>query len=336
MKVFGLQAPIYRFARLASRIGAETPSFEAAMRDDILRRWRQARQSGLTAVKAAAAVGVPPSTLYRWHKTHQHGGPKALTPASRRPIKVRRRSWSPAVLAEIEALRAEYPLWGKKKIVVLLARAGHTVSESTVGRMLAHLIARGAIAPAALFRAQAPRSARRKRPFALRLPKGARPTAPGEILQLDTLTITLRPGHVVKQFTAYDPVAKWTAAEAFRSASATNAKAFLERLLPTLPFAVKAIQVDGGSEFKAVFEQECKRRGLTLYELPPKTPELNGHVERNQATWRYEFYAVYELPQRIEDLNPMIEAFAHLHNTFRPHNALGGRTPTEYLFQQAA
>ena len=41
------------------------------------------------------------------------------------------------------------------------------------------------------------------------------------------------------------------------------------------------------SGFKADFERECQERGL--FELPP--PELNGHVERNNGAWRYEFYA---------------------------------------------
>ena len=30
-----------------------------------------------------------------------------------------------------------------------------------------------------------------------------------------------------------------------------------------------------------------------------------------QATWRYEFYAVYDPPRRIDRLNPLIDAFAH-------------------------
>jgi hypothetical protein len=47
-----------------------------------------------------------------------------------------------------------------------------------------------------------------------------------------------------------------------------------------LVFAVKGIQVDGGSEFMAEFEQACKDKGLTLFVLPPKRPQLNGAVER--------------------------------------------------------
>ena len=42
--------------------------------------------------------------------------------------------------------------------------------------------------------ARAPRAARRSRPHARRLPKGRKPTAPGEIIQLDTLSLTLDSG----------------------------------------------------------------------------------------------------------------------------------------------
>ncbi len=81
----------------------------------------------------------------------------------------------------------------------------------------------------------------------------------------------------------------------------------------------------------AEFEQACKDNGLTLFVLPPKRPDLNGAVERAQSSWRYEFYACHDLPHRLDRLNEHIDAFAHLYNHYRPHGALGGRTPSEYL-----
>lgn len=54
-----------------------------------------------------------------------------------------------------------------------------------------------------------------------------------------------------------------------------------------------------------------------------------------QATWRYEFYATYDPPARIEALNPLIDAFAHRYNTYRPHDALGQVPPLAYLESQA-
>src|SRR6516164_9619385 len=51
-----------------------------------------------------------------------------------------------------------------------------------------------------------------------------------------------------------------------------------------MPFPIRALQVDGGSEFAAEFEQACQQRGLYLFVLPPRSPKLNGAVERANRT----------------------------------------------------
>ena len=58
---------------------------------------------------------------------------------------------------------------------------------------------------------------------------------------------------------------------------------FLNILDKRMPFPVKAIQVDGGAEFEAIFEAECQRRDIKLFVLPPRSPKLNGGVERVQG-----------------------------------------------------
>ncbi|ARN83104.1 hypothetical protein B1812_20740 [Methylocystis bryophila] len=65
-------------------------------------------------------------------------------------------------------------------------------------------------------------------------------------------------------------------------ASATSAKAVLDKLLAEAPFATSGIRVDGGSECKSTFEAKCQGRGLELFVLPPKRLDLNGCVERTQ------------------------------------------------------
>ena len=81
----------------------------------------------------------------------------------------------------------------------------------------------------------------------------------------------------------------------------------LDKLIDEAPFAIRGIQVDGGAEFKSVFEAECQARGLELFVLPQKRPDLNGCVERAQSTWRYEFYATYDLPHRIDKLQAFVD-----------------------------
>lgn len=48
-------------------------------------------------------------------------------------------------------------------------------------------------------------------------------------------------------------------------------------------FAISGVQLNGGGEFKSVFEAECQARGLELFGLPPKGPDLNGCIEHAQC-----------------------------------------------------
>ena len=283
-------------------------------------------RNGLTAGQAAAAVGVPRATLYRWEKQP--------APKSRRPHRLRCPGWSPALVEAVEQLRLDNPMWGKRKLAVLVRREGFTVSTSTVGRILGRLVRRGAITPVPTLRRQPGgrrfRLGHRQR-HARRLPKGLKPSRPGELVQIDTLFINLRPDKAIKHFTAYDPVARWTVGRVAGRATAASASALLDKLIAEAPFPISGIQVDGGSEFRAEFEDACQRRNLDLFVLPPKTPQLNGAVERAQGSWRYEFYGCYDLPHRLDQLQPLVDAFAHRFNHVRPHDALDLKTPAEYL-----
>ncbi|HET6344135.1 MAG TPA: integrase core domain-containing protein [Myxococcota bacterium] len=329
MKVFGLQGAVYRFAGMASRLRAETSPI-AAGRRDALARFHQARCDGLTAEQAANAVGVPRATLHRWARQ--------LEPRSRRPHRVRQKSWPSALVRAVERLRLDFPMWGRAKIGPLIRQAGFAASDTTVGRIIRSLVERGVIEPVPTLRRR-PRSHRwsARRRHAVRLPKGLKPDRPGGLVQIDTLFVTLAPGRAIKHFTAYDPVAKWTVGKAARRATSQAASLFLDKVLAEMPFPVQAIQVDGGAEFKAAFEEACQAKGLALYELPPKRPQLNGAVERCNAAWRYEFYQTYDLPAAVDALNPILDSFQHLYNHHRPHGALAGLTPAAYLAQcQAA
>jgi transposase InsO family protein len=100
-----------------------------------------------------------------------------------------------------------------------------------------------------------------------------------------------------------------------------------------MPFRVKAIQVDGGSEFQAGFEQACKERKLLLFLLPPHSPKLNGHVERANRTHTEEFYEVEDFSLEIPALNRCLLSWERTYNTIRPHQALGYLTPQQYLLK---
>jgi putative transposase len=112
----------------------------------------------------------------------------------------------------------------------------------------------------------------------VRKPKQYAVSQPGDLVQVDTMDVRPVPGVVFKQFTARDVVSRWDVIQAHTRATASAD--FPDTLQLRMPFPIRAVQVDGGSEFAAEFEQACQQRGLHLFVLPPRSPKLNGAVER--------------------------------------------------------
>ncbi len=198
-----------------------------------------------------------------------------------------------------------------------------------MGRLLAYLEAHGRVESVAAFLAHSRRGKvkrRVRRPYAQRKPKTYTAHNPGDLIQVDTLTVSLGPGEVIKHFSAVDLATRFSLAEVHTRATANLAAGFLAHLVAQAPFPIKAIQVDGGSEFMSEFEETCQRLGIRLFVLPPKRPKLNGHVERMQRTFRDEFYT-RPLPSKIPELQRELNAYLDHYNRERPHRALGGLTP---------
>ena len=230
-------------------------------------------------------------------------------------------------------LRLQFPRWGKDKLAVLLRQQGETVSTSMVGRILNQLKGSGQLAEP--LRRPVPGSRRRlrPRPYAVRKPKQYAVSQPGDLVQVDTLDVRPLPGVVFKQFTARDVVSRWDVIQAHGRATAQSATQFLETLLHRMPFPIRALQVDGGSEFAAEFELACQQRGLHLFVLPPRSPKLNGAVERANRTHTEEFYQVADCSLEMKKLNRELRQWEKIYNTVRPHQSLGYLTPHQFLFQ---
>lgn len=274
--------------------------------------------------------GISPQTFYRWRRRYNPQRLQSLEDLSRRPHHVRQPTASPALVEAVLRLREKYPRWGKDKLVLLLQLENLFVSTSMVGRILRRLKERGVLVePPRL--ALSARRRPRPRPYAVRKPKEYLPSQPGDIVQVDTLDLRPLPGIVLKQFTARDVVSRWDVLEVHSRATAATAGSFLDSLQERMPFPVRAIQVDGGAEFEAEFERECERRGILLFVLPPRSPKLNGHVERAHRTHQEEFYEVADLSWTVSELRPRILAWEKVYNTVRPHQALGYRTPMEVV-----
>ena len=273
--------------------------------------------------------GISRATLYRWLKGFDPNDLTSLKEQARRPRRVRKPLWSRELVRAVKELREEYPRWGKDKLVVLVRDQGHEASTSTVGRILTNLKHRGELKEPKRRSISAKRKSRR--PYGVRKPGDYIAKRPGDLVQVDTLDVRPFPWMTLKQFTARDVISRWDVIEARHRATATTAKEFIETLEQRMPFKVKALQVDGGSEFYSDFEEECQRRKIRLFVLPPKSPKLNGCVERAHRTHTEEFYEVYEVPWNVTELNPELQKWEYVYNCIRPHQALKYKTPLQFL-----
>lgn len=317
MRVFGLNVP-----NSISSVHSIELSPDAKRRLKAI-QWYESH--GRNARLTSRHFGISADTFHRWKRRYDEGGPAALEDNSRRPRSVRRPTWSREFERAVRELR-ETTGWGKDKLVVLLRREGWHCSTSMVGRVLKKLRDSGTLVEAPLSDPwKRPRPFRR--PYGVRKPKDYVPKAPGDIIQVDTAYIHLPTGFRFKHFTACDVFTRIQVLEVHSRATAHAAAGFLDTVTQRLPFPIKAIQVDGGSEFMAQFEYACKERGIRLFVLPPRSPKLNGHVERAQRTHREEFYQRHLLPDSVTKINKMLKTWEGVHNRYRPHQALNYLTP---------
>ena len=287
-------------------------------------------RNGRNARKTCRHFDISPDTFYKWKKRYDSRRLVTLENKSHRPKRVRQHTWTPVMEQAILELRERYPRWGKEKLAVLLAEKGMKISVSMVGRILRRLKERGVLVEPSLNHVSA-RKRLRSRPYAIRKPKEYMAREPGDIVQLDTLDVRPLPGVVLKQFTARDVVSRWDVLGASTKATATSAARFIESIRERMPFDVKAFQIDGGSEFQGVFEEACEQYGIKLFVLPPRSPKLNGYVERANRTHTEEFYEVTDTSFEMAELNKALLKWEYIYNTIRPHQSLGYLTPQKFL-----
>lgn len=102
-----------------------------------------------------------------------------------------------------------------------------------------------------------------------------------------------------------------------------------ERALP------QVLRTDNGPEFLGeAFVQWAKAHGMAIQYIQPGKPNQNAYIERFNRTYR-EAVLDQHLFARLEDVREATWQFLIDYNEHRPHNALGGMTPTEYRIHHA-
>ena len=287
---------------------------------------------GRNARATCAHFHISPNTFYYWKKRYRPGDLTSLEERSHRPRRVRQPTWTVEDVKAVQELREKYPRWGKAKLVRLLSGQGIELSESMVGRIIKYLKDRGVLREPVRNHISARKRAR-SRPYAIRKPKDYVAKEPGDIIQVDTMDVRPLPGVAFKHFAARDVVSRWDVFEVSSRATAASAARFITSIINRMPFKVKAIQVDGGSEFQSVFEETCQKMGIRLFVLPPRSPKLNGCIERANRTHAEEFYEVTDCDFDMPVLKKALYEWEMVYNTIRPHQALNYLTPNKHLLQ---
>ena len=327
MQIIGLHKNIYKLSSYA--LSQEKLEKHRTKYERQVKHWKKLKSEGVSDSTCKEIIGVSRATYYRYKK-HLDQLAKGILPPSKRPTSVRKPQWGESEKKLVLKLRRENLTYGKAKIAVILRRDhGLTLSESTVGRILKHLLHKGLIQKSL----SAPRQKRKRRFKGHAQPwkYGMKITKPGQMVQIDHMTIS-KNAFSGKHFQAWDPMSKFIHAGLYSNAKSRTARKFLEELIQKAPFTIESIQVDGGSEFMKEFEEACSELGILLFVLPPKRPQYNGGVERGNRTFREEFYARKDIPfESVYSLRSYLSKSLEKYNSYRPHFSLKGLTPLQYI-----
>jgi transposase InsO family protein len=266
--------------------------------------------------------GISRKTYYKWQGRFRSLGQAGL---SDRPRVAHRcpMATPPAVISKILYLRQQYH-FGAGRIADYLRRFHQvTVARSTVHRLLGkHGLGR--------LPANRKQRSRRQRWHRYEKPQ------PGHRLQVDVKFLERIPGSRKRlyQFTAIDDCTRIRVLKVFDACNQATAIRFIDDVFRRLPFRVHVVQTDNGAEFQSRFHWHLASRDVRHVYIRPRTPHLNGKVERSHRVDDQEFYQLLDEHGITDDIhlfNEKLREWEDYYNYHRPHGALNGQTPYERL-----
>lgn len=268
--------------------------------------------------KACREFGIKRSTFYRWRRAFAEEGEKGLV--RKKPIaRSHPRQLSPEAVEKVIHLRKIYHL-GPERIMWYLARYhGIETSCSTIYRTLVRQNLR-----------RLPKHAGRRAIHTRRYAK----QVPGHHIQVDVKFLGLKTadGNRIRryQYTAIDDATRIRALRIYRRHNQQRAIAFIDHVIEKFPFRIHTIRTDRGHEFQARFHWHVEDKGIRHVYIKPRSPQLNGKVERSHRSDQEEFYQLLTYTDDV-DLNQKLAEWEHFYNCNRPHGAHEGKTPYEAL-----
>jgi transposase InsO family protein len=276
-----------------------------------------AREVGCDA-EAYRVFEVPRATFYRWKKAYAENGKAGLV--RKKPIaKSHPRQIPPEIVEKILHLRRTYHL-GPQRITWYLERYhGFQTSCSSVYRTLVRHDMR-----------RLPKKVGRRAIHTRRYAK----QVPGHHIQVDVKFLTLKTadGNKIRrfQYTAIDDATRVRALKIYKRHTQKNAIDFIDYAIEKFPFRIHTVRTDRGHEFQAHFHWHVEDTGIRHVYIKPRSPQLNGKVERSHRSDQEEFYQLLTYTDDV-DLNKKLAQWENFYNYDRPHGAHNGKTPYETL-----
>jgi transposase InsO family protein len=154
--------------------------------------------------------------------------------------------------------------------------------------------------------------------------------------QLDVKFLERIPGtrRRLFQFTAIDDCTRIRVLKIYDACNQRTAILFIDDVVRRLPFRVHVVQTDNGAEFQSQFHWHLESRDIRHVYIRPRTPHLNGKVERSHRVDDEEFYQLLDRGGISDDIhlfNEKLRDWEDYYNYHRPHGALDGQTPYERL-----
>ena len=152
---------------------------------------------------------------------------------------------------------------------------------------------------------------------------------PGDSIQVDVKVIKLRREKVF-QYTALDDCTRFRVLRLYRRQNQQSSLHFLAEIRRALPFAIKKLQCDNGSEFPLAFKLAVEEAGIRHRSIKPRRPQQNCKVERSHRIDDEEFWSRHTFDAHTDAEAPLA-AWERRYNHDRFSLALQGRTPGEKL-----
>jgi len=136
-------------------------------------------------------------------------------------------------------------------------------------------------------------------------------------------------------FSAVDCKSRYGFTYCYTTITSRSASDFIRRVRRYFPFSIGAINTDNGSEYLKEFHTEIVSWNIPHYFTDPHCPKQNGRVERFHQTVEYEYFNYqYGLIDNLTMIREQCMAFNTKYNQRRFHQALGYKTPAEYVILQ--